>query len=304
MRLKLSDLPELPAEPHSFLLQPEQTVALSDGRRGTYRRAGQGQPVLLLHGLWTTAYTFRSLIEPLAEHCSLIMPELVDPDGTSGLVQAGCAPADLASLALALCDALEIERPVLVGHAECGLGVLELCLEAPERLAAAIVVGTSIELPFAARLVGRWRGRGGAKAWAKAAFAQPDRAALEMLSYADPAVLSRQEVRQLARGWAMWPSAQARAGLLSETLTAAFRRPTLEKVEAFAATGKNLDLPLALIYGNADRLVPAEHGQRLNRMLPGSELHLADRSSGAAQVEKPAWTADIIARVAASVDAS
>lgn len=304
MRLKLSDLPELPAEPHRFLLQPEQTVDLADGRQVTYRQAGQGQPVVLLHGLWTTAYTFRSLIAPLAERFTLFMPELTDHIGLASLVQAGCDPADLAALALSLCQALDIERPVLVGHAESGLGVLQLCLDQPDRLSAAVVLGASIELPLTARLAGRWRGRGQAKAWAKAGFAQPDRAALEMLSYADPAVLSRQEVRQLARGWATWPAAQATAGLLSRTLTAAYRRPTLDKLEAFAASGQSLGLPLALIYGSADQLVPAEHGQRLNRMLPGSQLHLAEGSSGAAQVEKPAWTADIIARVASSLEPS
>ena len=92
--------------------------------------------------------------------------------------------------------------------------------------------------------------------------------------------------------------------MLAQTLTSAYRRETLQRAEAFVESGAALGLPLALIYGSADQRVPLEHGQRLNRMLPGSELSVADRSSGAAQVEKPAWTADIIARLAEQVAGS
>lgn len=299
MNLKLSDIPELPAEPHPYHLLPLEHVALDGGPSQPLRRAGpaDGPAVVLLPGLWTTGYTFRNLIDRLADRARLVLCE--PPDGLDGAAAAGpdgLRPQDLARRIGALLDALAADRAVLVGCAEAGLGVLELALAAPERLRAAVCLGTALRLPRAVRLRGWWRGRG--EAWAKAAFAQPQRAALDMLAYADPAVISRQELRELARGWTTWPAARRRARLLAASLCSDYRAPTRERLEARAASGAGLGVELKLVYGDRDRSAPPEQGRWLTSRFPGAELLVAEGSSGAVQVEEPEWTAAIIARAA------
>lgn len=298
MNLKLSDIPELPAEPHPYHLLPLERVAIEGGQALALRRAGaaDGPAVVLLPGLWTTGYTFRNLIDRLAPRAQLLLCELGGPGDAAPAEPDGLRPEAMARRVSALLDALALDRAVLVGYAEAGLGVLELAMSAPQRVRAAVCLGTALRLRRALRLRGWWRGRG--ESWAKAAFAQPQRAALEMLAYADPAVISRQELRQLARGWTTWPAARRRARLLAASLRADYRAPTRERLESRAAAGAGLGAELKLVYGDRDRVAPVEQGRWLTSRFPGAELLVAERSSGAVQVEEPEWTAAIIARAA------
>jgi len=72
--LKLSDIPELPAEPHPYHLLPAERIELDGGASLALRRAGPaaGPAVVLLPGLWTTGYTFRNLIDRLADRARQI----------------------------------------------------------------------------------------------------------------------------------------------------------------------------------------------------------------------------------------
>ncbi len=302
MRLRPSDIPELPSERHSFHLLPARRLELANGFELTCRQAGTGTPILLLHGLWTSAYTFRSLVDPLAESFRLILPELIDPTGRHLLPDADYRPERLADLAICICDRLELPRVVLVGHAECGLAGLDLAIRCPERLIALVALGPSLRVPVSARLAGWWRGRNGAARWARAGFARPDRAALAMLNhldYADTAVVSRQELRELARAWTTLPGALTLARILAQTRKASYPQGVMERLQAHMASGRGFEVPLRLVFGQADRKAPPEHGQWLNRLIPGSELLVAERSSGVVQVENPRWTEHIIASAAA-----
>jgi pimeloyl-ACP methyl ester carboxylesterase len=294
LNLKLADIPELPSESHPYCLLPVRRVAPTPELSLDYRQAGQGDPVLLLPGLWTTSFTFRGLIEPLQETHRLLFPDLLDPSGKNQLPDDDYGPAALAASTLRLMDALELDRVCLVGHAEQGLAGLELAMSHPDRLAALVVIGTCIKLPTSARLAGWWRSRSDAAGWAKAGFAQPDRAAMAMLDYADPAVISRQEIRHLAAAWTSLPGARARARILAQTLTGDYPKATMERLEAHMAEGHGIDLPLELVYGKLDHKATPKQGQDLNRLMPGSELLVAEHSGGTVQVESPRWTAQII----------
>lgn len=294
MNLKLADIPEIPSEPHPFCLLPVRRVAPSPDMTLDYRQAGQGDPVLLLPGLWTTSFTFRGLIEALQETRRLVLPETLDPSGENQLPDGDYSPAALAAFTLRLMDALELDRVCLVGHAELGLAGLELAMSHPDRLAALVVIGACIKLPTSARLAGWWHSRSDAAGWAKAGFAQPDRAAMAMLDYADPAVVSRQEIRHLAAAWTSLPGARARARILAQTLAGEYPKATVARLEARMAEGMRVEIPLEFVYGKLDHKALPEQGQQLNRLMPGSELLVAEHSGGTVQVERPRWTAQII----------
>ena len=300
-RLKLEQIQELPSEEHPFFLLPERQLVLSLPESRTplklsYREAGSGRPVLLLHGLWTSAYTFRSLIKPLSGRCRLIIPELIDPLGENLLPDLDYRPQRLADLVMAVGDALKLEKPVVVAHAESALAGMWLALRDPRRMSTLVAMGMSIQLPvwlkFKRWLVGPERIM---EKWANRAFQKPQMAALGMIDYADPAVICRQEIRLLSRFWSTWPGAKTRAKILSDTLTSAYRQEVMRTLSEHLQSGKTFPVPLKLVYGDSDRRAPVDHGRRLNRLIPGSELLVAESSAGMVQVEKPEWLASVIA---------
>jgi len=303
-RLRLEQIQELPSEEHPFFLLPERRAVLSvSGSRTplklTYREAGSGKPVLLLHGLWTSAYTFRSLIKPLSSQCRLIMPELLNPQGENLLPDLDYRPQRLAELILAVVEALKLERPLVVAHAESALAGMWLALTNPQRMSTLVTLGMAIQLPvwlkFKRWLVGPERIM---EKWANRAFQKPQMAALGMIDYADPAVICRQEIRLLSRYWSTWPGAKTMAKILSDTLHSAYRQEVMRPLAEHLQSGKAFPLPLKLVYGDSDRRAPVDHGRRLNRLIPGSELLVAENSAGMMQVERPEWLASVIASAA------
>ncbi|MBW2703111.1 MAG: alpha/beta hydrolase [Deltaproteobacteria bacterium] len=297
MRVRLSDMPELPSEEHNFFLHPNRRLSLGpDEPSLTYQSAGRGSEILLLHGLWSTPYSFRHLLRPLSEQFRVILPDLFSPIRESQKSRP-YDPAALAGLIDTIIKKTNLERPWLVAHGEAGLAGLWLALHQPERIAGLMIIGTAIKLPSSLRVRG-WRlsRSGGVVRWAKRAFADPTKTALDMLDYADPAVASRQELRELARGWTHLPEALLRAQILTESLRPAFRKELLEKLTA--ASGQTFPVPLKLVYGKADRVAVPEQGQALNRDFPGSEFMLSESSGGTVQIEQHQWLTAAITEAA------
>ena len=303
-RLRLEQIQELPSEEHPFFLLPERQAVLSlDGSPApfklSYREAGSGRPVLLLHGLWTSAYTFRSLIGPLSGQYRMIMPELLDPRGENLLSDLDYRPPRLADLVLAIGQDLKLEKPVVVAHAESALAGMWLALRHPQSMSALVTLGMAIQLPvwlkFKRWLVGSERIM---EKWANRGFQKPQMAAMGMIDYADPAVVCRQEIRLLSRYWSTWPGAKTMARILSDTLTSAYRQEVMQALSEHLQSGKSFPVPLKLVYGDSDRRAPVDHGRRLNRLIPGSELLVAESSAGMMQVERPEWLAGVIASAA------
>lgn len=303
-RLRLEQIRELPSEEHPFFLLPERRVVLSlpESRvpfEISYRQAGSGKPILLLHGLWTSGYTFRSLIRPLSSRHRLVIPELFEPQGKRLLPDLDYRPQRLADLVLATGQALKLERPLVVAHAESALAGMWLALRHPECMSALVALGMAIQLPallkFKRWLMGPERIM---ENWANRGFQKPQMAAMGMIDYADPAVICRQEIRLLSRYWSTWPGAKTTAKILSESLTSAYRQEVMQALSAHLQSGKGFPVPLKLVYGDSDRRAPVEHGRRLNRLIPGSELLVAEHSAGMIPVEKPEWLASVIASAA------
>jgi pimeloyl-ACP methyl ester carboxylesterase len=303
LRADLEQLPELPSEPHPFFLLPERRVKISLPGRATpvelgYREIGAGKPVLCLHGLWSSAYLFRHLLAPLSTGHRLILPELMNLPGPPG-EPLDYRPEALAVLIGELGRALSLASPLVVAHAESGLAALLLGLESPQSLSGLVAIGVAIRLPFARRVRGRVLAhRFMTERWARQGFRRPQQAAIAALDYTHRTWLCRQEIRHLSGSWAVLPRARARAQILAQTLSIAYRAKFLERIAERAERPAEFPVPLKLVCGAKDRLATREQGEALYRMFPGAELLVADDSRGPVIVEKPQWMAQIIAAAA------
>ena len=103
-----------------------------DGVRIHYAEAGEGPPLVLVHGWPQHWWCWRELIGPLSEHYRVICPDV------RGMGWSEAPPADysrgrLVADLFGLLDALGIERVRLVGH-DWGLAIgYQAALEEPQR---------------------------------------------------------------------------------------------------------------------------------------------------------------------------
>jgi pimeloyl-ACP methyl ester carboxylesterase len=95
--------------------------------------AGSGDPVLMLHGWPQHWYCWRKVIPHLAPSYRLICPDLRG-FGWSEAPGQGYDPETFASDAIALLDALEIDRARVIGHDWGGFAVFLLGLRHPDRV--------------------------------------------------------------------------------------------------------------------------------------------------------------------------
>ena len=102
-------------------------VALSLAEYGT-----QGPPLVLLHGIGSRGVSWWPVIDPFAAHARLIVPDLRG-HGDSDKPPSGYLPTDYAADLAGLLDALDLRRPMMLGHSLGGVVVLTWAVANPDR---------------------------------------------------------------------------------------------------------------------------------------------------------------------------
>jgi len=134
----------IPAPPHiAGAVQRVVTIQThDDGPLDVHLyEAGSGPPVLLLHGWPQDAWSWNRVIPRLADRYRLIAPDLRG-FGQSGAPAGNYDGVTLGADAIALLDALEIERAHLIGHDWGGFAAFAAGIAAPQRFASIVVLNT------------------------------------------------------------------------------------------------------------------------------------------------------------------
>ena len=104
-----------------------------------YRDAGDGPPIVILHGGWGyDAYPFDRQIAALASRHRIVIPDRTGY-GRSEPIDALATDfhRSAAEETLAVIDALRLDRPILWGHSDGAIIALLIGLQAPDRIAGA-----------------------------------------------------------------------------------------------------------------------------------------------------------------------
>ncbi|PRX50445.1 pimeloyl-ACP methyl ester carboxylesterase [Prauserella shujinwangii] len=115
-----------------------------NGIRMHYRIAGDGPPLVLLHGWPQTGYCWRKLIEPLAREHTVVVPDLRGY-GLSDKPRTGYDKRTMAADVAELVSTLGFERAGVVGHDRGGRVAHRWALDRPrqvERLAVLDILPT------------------------------------------------------------------------------------------------------------------------------------------------------------------
>ena len=102
--------------------------------RMAYTDVGQGEPVVLLHGIPTWSFLYADVIGLLEPHCRVIAPDFLGHGWSDRRDRFDRSLLAQTDAVLALLDALGIERATVVGHDTGGGVALILGIEHPDRV--------------------------------------------------------------------------------------------------------------------------------------------------------------------------
>jgi len=272
--------------PPEQLADPDSRFVEVNGITVHYKIAGSGEPVfLLLHGFGASTFSWREVMGPLAEMGTVVafdrpgfgLTQRPMPDEWEGVNP--YSPEAQANLTVGLMDALGIERAILVGNSAGGTVALQTALTYPERVAGLVLVDAAVYVgggtpgwlrpllntpqmrhlgPLIARRIQDW-----GVDFARSAWHDPSRIT--------PEVWEGYNRPLRAQNWdrALWE------------VTRASRPLGLEK-----RLGE-VRVPVLVVTGDDDRIVPTEQSIRLAGEIAGAQLAVIPECGHVPQEECP-----------------
>ena len=268
----------------------EQKTFDYQGLKINYYEAGQGSPLILLHGFGASAYTWRLLGPALAADHRVFTLDLKG-HGLSDKPRDGkYAVSDQADLVTAFIRDRKLKDLVLIGNSMGGavalLTYFELRAETPVPIKALVLIdsaGYPQKMPWFIRL-----------------------ARIPLLSSLGSKLLSPRFVTGMVLRKCYYNhdkitdemiDAYAYYGSLPGA-AAAVRQTALQIIppdmEAMIARYKKIRVPTLIIWGQEDQVVPLEGGRNFKRDIPDAELAILPRCGHIPQEEEPLETRRLI----------
>ena len=242
------------------------------GHHVFYRSAGSGPVIVMVHGITSTSATWANVLPYLAEHFTVIAPDLLGP-GDSATPRGDYSLGAYASGIRDLLVALGHQRATFVGHSLGGGVAMQLAYQFPEHcerlvlvssgglgreitplLRAASLPGSELVLPLlvndqiigAGRAVGNVLGRIGLRV--------------------------HTDVGEVLRGHASLSDGATRSAFLHTLRGIVDLRG--QRVDASDRLYLAQALPFLVVWGERDPIIPVEHAYAAERLVPGSRLEI------------------------------
>jgi len=260
-----------------------RTITLH-GRALTYAQEGSGPVLLLIHGMGGTFENWQAVIEPLARQHTVVAPDLPG-HGTSapggGDYSIGALAAELRDLLAALGH----ERATLVGHSLGGGIAMQFAYQFPELTERLVLVSSGGLGPEVSPVL-RAAALPGADLFI-AATAGPGRAVGSAIARGLAAVGLRPnpDVAEVARGYASLTDPDRRAAFLA-TLRSVVGTGG-QRVHAGDRLYLAEGMPVLIIWGARDSMIPVHHGETAHEAIPGSRLEIFEGVGHLPQLEAP-----------------
>jgi pimeloyl-ACP methyl ester carboxylesterase len=262
------------------------------GHRVSYRQAGWGPLVVLIHGVTGSSETWADVIEPLAEKYTVVAPDLLG-HGASAKPRGDYSLGAYASGIRDLLGALGHGSGTIVGHSLGGGVAMQMAYQFPDRcdrlvlvssgglgeevsllLRAAALPGSELVLPLLAHE--RLR-----------AFVAGIGSMLGKLH-----LKPGNDLAELAAGIGSLADSDARQAFL-HTLRAVID-PRGQRVSATDRLHLTEIMPSLLVWGERDPIIPARHGEAAHEAMPGSRLELLPEAGHFPQLDDPHHLAAIL----------
>jgi pimeloyl-ACP methyl ester carboxylesterase len=266
------------------MTEMQAKTAIIHGRPVTYAEAGDGPVLLLIHGMGGTLENWQEVVEPLARHRTVIAPDLPG----HGASAPGGGDYSIGALAAGLRDllfALGHERATLVGHSLGGGIAMQLGYQFPEMVERLVLVSSgglgpevspvlrAAALPgadlFIAATAGAGQRVGGALGRGLSALGLRPNA----------------DVAEVLRGYASLTDPDRRAAFLGTVRSVIGTGG--QRVDASDRLYLAEAVPVLIVWGARDSIIPVRHGENAHRAIPGSRLEVFEDVGHLPQIEAP-----------------
>ncbi|MFD3429395.1 alpha/beta fold hydrolase [Nocardia fluminea] len=296
-QMRFRELPAEPARPHSFFRVPAVDLPMDSVEYGRirirYRSTGTGPPLLLVHGLMTTSYSWRYVLPELGEHFRVVAVDLPGCGRSDSPADATFRSAEIGEWLGEFQRALGIEGCAAVGNSLGGLSVLHRALADPDSFRKVVILHSPLLPEFKHRALAAALALPGVEAGLAAYVRRrPYRWAHHRTHYFDETVKSLEEAGEYGSALASIPGSRAfvrhlRDGLRPGDMTAL--AAALDALDSFP-------VPLLAVYGTEpDPIVSPRVADTLAARLPSAQLVRIDRTSHFVQVDRPGAVIDTIA---------
>ena len=271
------------------------------GDRVAYREAGTGEALLMIHGMGGSSATWKAVMPELSKRYRVVAPDLLG-HGQSAKPRADYSLGAFAAWLRDLLDALGISRATVVGHSLGGGVAMQFIYQHRDYCKRLVLISSG--------------GLGPDLSWILRMLSAPG---VELVL---PVVAPRPVVNIGARLGSWLTSAGIRSpqageiwnrySSLSDGQTRQAFLRTLRSVvdhrgQAVSATNKlhlSAGIPLQLIWGEKDRIIPVAHGCATHAAVPGSRLEVIPGVGHFPHVESPTAVVRILDDFIATTDAS
>jgi pimeloyl-ACP methyl ester carboxylesterase len=266
------------------------------GYKRAFRIAGSGPAILLIHGIGDNSTTWTGIHAKLAQRFTVVAPDLLG-HGKSDKPRADYSAAAYANGMRDLLSVLDIERVTIIGHSLGGGVAMQFAYQFPHLVDRLILVGAggvtkdvNIALRFASLPMGS--------------------EALALLRL--PLVLPALQVMGRLAGLMLGSTAVGRDlpnilrildDLPEPTASAAFTRTLRAVVDWRGQIVTMLDrcylteaIPVQIIWGSEDVVVPVRHAHMAHAAMPGSQLEIFENSGHFPFHDDPARFLDLVHR--------
>lgn len=262
------------------------------GDRFAYQDVGSGdETLLLIHGMAGSSQTWREVIPQLSKRYRVIAPDLLG-HGESAKPRSDYS---LGAFAVGLRDLLVelgVAQVTVVGQSLGGGVAMQFVYQHPDYCRRLVLISSG--------------GLGQDVGWTLRLLSAPGAELIMPVIAPPPVIKAGNKLRswfsaasiQSPRGAEMW---SAYSSLSDSQTRQAFLR-TLRSVvdyrgQAVSALNRlylTSELPLLIIWGDQDRIIPVEHGYALDEMRPGSRLEVLPGVGHFPHVEKPGAVVDLL----------
>lgn len=241
-----------------------------------FDRRGKGTPLVLIHGYPLDHSIWGDEVPLLEKDFDLILPD-VRGFGESAAVETPYSMTDIAADLAAILDSIGIQKAAFAGHSMGGYAALAFAKAFPDRVSGLSLVSSQAMGDTPERKEGRYKTTVDVNEMGVGIVAE---AMTDKLS-------PDQRVRDVVRALIGKQSISGVAGALKAMAER-------EDLTSFLASFK---LPLVLIHGDADELIPVDRAREIKALVPAAHLVELPGAGHMPMMEQPERTADALQRL-------
>jgi pimeloyl-ACP methyl ester carboxylesterase len=250
-------------------------TADANGIKTNYLEAGQGDPVVLIHGSGpgVTAYANWRLVMPaLAERFRVLAPDMVGFGFSERPAAITYGVQTWADQVVGLMDTLEVSRAHLVGNSFGGAIALRIATQHPDRAGKLVLMG-SMGVPFPIT-------EGLERVWGYEPSFENMRKVLDVFAYSRDLV--NDELAEVRYRGSIQPGFQ-------ESFAAMFPAPRQRWVEAMCTPEDQIRaLPhrVLIVHGREDQVIPLQTSLRLAELIDNADLSVYSHCGHWSMIER------------------